>query len=259
MGARSIDNEAAKLTQSPHATIEWQMTSPGPTPPLGNTGNATTQQLTCWTPTRNEIKSWMQRNAPSLAELYEGAVTLLYSYPIPGHVRFVAHAVREIRNRLPDAISGPTKRQRLDYTNRLDDIAKLPSAQALIADLGGPNAPTTTTITIDRQLAKKFGKLLQDHRTTRTKPLDAARRLFESIARENTTLPETLIPIIQQWFNTTEWFMKKTHDPGRAYEHEHEDELRHHFSIFENTLAALIKPFFDTLEDLDAILEDTNN
>jgi hypothetical protein len=75
----------------------------------------------------------------------------------------------------------------------------------LIADIGAPSAPTTTTITIDRKLAKKIGKLLQDHLTTRTKPLDAARRLFES------------------------------------------------------TLAALIRPFFDTLEDLDAILEDTNN
>jgi hypothetical protein len=200
----------------------------------------------------------MERNAPSLAELYKGAVTLLYINSIPGRVRFIAHAVREIRNRLPDTISGPTKKQRLDYTNRLDDIAKLPGAQMLLADLGGNTAPKTTTITIDRKLANKFAKLLQDHRTTRTKPLDAARRLFESIAPENAPLPATLIPVIQQWFNTTEWFMKKTHDPGRTDEHDHERELRHHFSVFESTLAALIRPFFDTLEDLDAILEDTN-
>ena len=234
------------------------MTPPGPAPPPDNTTPTATAPPPCWTPTRNEIKAWMHRNAPSLAELYEGAVTLLYNNPIPGHVRFIAHAVREIRNRLPDTISGPTKKQRLDYTNRLDDIAKLPGAHTLIADLGGNTAPKTTTITIDRKLANKFAKLLQDHLTTRTKPLDAARRLFESIAPENTPLPATLIPVLQQWFNTTEWFMKKTHDPGITDEHDLDQELRHHFSIFENTLAALIRPFFDTLEDLDAILEDTN-
>jgi hypothetical protein len=227
-----------------------------PAPPPDSTAAADTPS--CWTPTRNEIKAWMQRNAPSLGELYEGAVTLLYVNSIPGHVRFIAHAVREIRNRLPDTIGGPTKKQRLDYTNRLDDIAKLPGAQMLLADLGGKTAPKTTTVTIDRKLANKLAKLLQDHITTRAKPLDAARRLFESIAPENTPLPATLIPVIQQWFNTTEWFMKKTHDPGCTEQHDEEQELRHHFSVFESTLAALIRPFFDTLEDLDAILEDTN-
>lgn len=42
--------------------------------------------------------------------------------PIPGHVRFISHAVRDIRSRLHDTTSGPTKKRRMDYTNRLDDI-----------------------------------------------------------------------------------------------------------------------------------------
>jgi hypothetical protein len=51
----------------------------------------------CWTPRRRELREWLRRNAPSLAELYEGAVSLLFDVPIPGYTRFVAHAVREIR------------------------------------------------------------------------------------------------------------------------------------------------------------------
>ena len=236
------------------------MIPPDAAQPPGNNVLDATALPSCWTPTRIEIKAWMRRNAPSLAELYEGAVTLLYINRVPGQIRFVAHAVREIRNRLPDTISGPTKkRPRLDYTNRLDGIVKLSGAEMLIADVGGNTAPkNTTTINIDRKLASEFAKLIQDHITTRTKPLDAARRLFESIAPDNTPLPETLIPVIQQWFNTTEWFMKRAHDPGCTDEYDHEQEFRHHFSIFESTLAALIRPFFDTLEDLDAILEDAN-
>jgi hypothetical protein len=201
----------------------------------------------------------MQRNAPSLAELYEGAVTLLYANPVPGHVRFVAHAVREIRNRLPDTIAGPSTKQRLDYTSRLDDITRLPSAQALIANMGATSAPLTATVTIDRKLAKKLGKLLQDHLNARTRPLDAARRLFQGLAPENTQTRDTLIPVLQQWLTITKWFVDRAHDGGHPDSHYPRQELRHQFSVFESTLTALTKPFFDTLEDLDAILEDAND
>jgi hypothetical protein len=224
---------------------------PGPRPP----GNAPPP---CWTTDRNQIKAWMQRNAPSLAELYEGAVMLLYINPLPGHVRFIAHAVREIRNRLPDAIAGPTKKQRLDYTSRIDAIVKLPGSRTLIADIGDTTAPRTTTITIDRKLAQKMAVLLQDHLTTRAKPLDAARRLFQTIAPENTTR-ETLTPVLEHWINTTEWFMRLTHDNKRTDNQCAAQELQHQFTMFESAIAAAIKPFFDTLEDLDAILEIANN
>jgi hypothetical protein len=231
--------------------------TPAQPEPLGEPATAA-PTITCWTNTRVEIRSWLHRNAPSLAELYEGAVILLDDKPIPGRVRFIGHAVREIRNRLPDIISGPTKKRRLDYTNRLDDLARLPGARILVADLGGEAAPKTTTTAIDRKLALKIAELIQDHLTTRTKPLDSARRLFESIAPENSPQREGLIPVIQQWFNTTEWFMKNTHDSGYGDDDFQEQELRHRFSVFETTLSALIKPFFDTLEELDAILEDAN-
>jgi len=225
-----------------------------------NTGPEDTPPRPCWTPRRNEIRDWMRRNAPSLAELYEGAVTLLDDRPLPGRVRFIAHAVREIRDRLPDTISGPTTRkQRLDYTSRIDDIAKLPGAHILIANIGDTAVPQSTTIMIDRKLAKKIAKLLEDHLTTRTKPIDTAQRLFQGLAPENTPLRDTLTPILRQWLIITKWFVDRAHDAGHTEDYYSEQELRHQFATFESTLTALITPFFDTLEDLDAILEETNS
>jgi hypothetical protein len=64
----------------------------------------------------------LHRNAPSLAELYEGAALLIFEVPLPGHARFVAHAVREIRNRLPFVISGSKSSGNLDYKGRMDQI-----------------------------------------------------------------------------------------------------------------------------------------
>ncbi|MBN2413960.1 hypothetical protein JXQ31_19960 [candidate division KSB1 bacterium] len=68
-----------------------------------------------WTKERLDLKAWFQRNAPSLGELYEGVLKLLYTdEKIPGWTRFVAHAIREIGNRLPDIVIGVQKNTYLD-------------------------------------------------------------------------------------------------------------------------------------------------
>src|SRR5437899_126098 len=92
--------------------------------PSATSPSADALLASCWIPVRLEIRAWLYRNAPSLAELYEGAVLLLYAHPLPGRVRFISHAVREIRNRLPEATSGVKGLPRLDYTSRLDKLAK---------------------------------------------------------------------------------------------------------------------------------------
>ena len=73
-------------------------------------------------PQRQELINWFSRNAPGLGKLYEGALYMVYTNGFPGRVRFVAHAVREIRNRLPDVIAGPISKKRLDYKSRLDQL-----------------------------------------------------------------------------------------------------------------------------------------
>ena len=77
-----------------------------------------------WTDRRRALRQWINSYGPSIAELYEGAVQLLYGPSVPGRVRFVCHAVREIGNRLPDVVAGRQGRGRLDYASYLDKIAK---------------------------------------------------------------------------------------------------------------------------------------
>ena len=51
-----------------------------------------------WNERRERIYRWMTDNGlPSYADLYKGAVLILYSRP-PGYVRFVSHAVRDLMN-----------------------------------------------------------------------------------------------------------------------------------------------------------------
>ncbi|MEG5006168.1 hypothetical protein QUB17_21335 [Microcoleus sp. B5-C4] len=76
-----------------------------------------------WTTVRQSIYSWLYENAPSLAQLYKGAVFLIFEKPIPGRLRFVAHAVREIRNRLPDYF-GVQNGETVKYKKELDQLSE---------------------------------------------------------------------------------------------------------------------------------------
>jgi hypothetical protein len=94
---------------------------------------------TFWTESRRELKEWFGKNAPPLGELYEGARRMVFDSTFPGRTRFVAHAVREIRNRLPDVITGTTSR-RFEWVNRLDVLARKWQKAGLSVDGSSPHS-----------------------------------------------------------------------------------------------------------------------
>ena len=214
-----------------------------------------------------DLLAWLRRNAPSLAELYEGAVYLIFENPLPGRIRFVGHAVREIRNRLPDAISGTKTTGWFDRTSRLDSVVNLWNKAGLVADGSIPPSDFAKSSTevphsdieVPREVYLAIASLLKDHEISRERPLEAATRLFEGLAPENQQLRNTLRPVILQWLQVTNWFMDRTHDSGKVDADCKEKELRKHFELFEWTLAALVQGFFTTIEGLDEILEDANS
>lgn len=79
-----------------------------------------------WTGERTALRDWLSRNAASLAQLYEGAVVMLYVHDplLPGWSRLVAHAGREIRNRLPDAVAGKKVAKQLQYSRLLAVVVR---------------------------------------------------------------------------------------------------------------------------------------
>ena len=221
----------------------------------------------CWTPARIELLAWLRRNAPSLAELYDGSVQLIYVSPVPGRVRFISHAVREIRNRLPDVIAGSQEGIQLQYKNRLDELSELWVLGGLPTDGSLPTSiatgvsmnPGTPDIPVDRRLFSRIAKLIGDHNATRMKPEDAAIRLFAGAAPENLHSRDSLRPVVREWLDITDWFMGKAHDSGQVDADCDSTELRRNFEFFETILAALVRGFFTTAEELDAILEDANS
>lgn len=217
-----------------------------------------------WTHARLELVAWFDRNgATSLAELYRGAVELIYETPLAGRTRFVGHAVREIRNRLPGVITNSARVPRLDYVKRMDTIAKawrdanlhlgaMPTGEEF--ESPARDAMLREGVEIPRTLQRLIDELVADHLGVKETRAQAAERFFEVLAPENRDLRATLRPIVSNWMAVTEWFMDRTHDSGRADAACDEHELRRKFEQFESVMGSLIRAFFASLDELDRIL-----
>jgi hypothetical protein len=223
-----------------------------------------------WTPLRMDLHLWFERNAPSLGELYKGALnmTFLEVFPeaFPGRVRFVAHAVREIRNRLPDIIAGPKAGWRLDYKSRLDDIGNLWKRSGLPFDGSTPTRvserdalPSNDDIPLPYPVFQEVANLVRDHERARETRSEAARRLFLAIDPNNCVSEAILRPRIENWLKTTEWFVERAHDRGQKDAEMGGDELKGRFESFELALSAMVREFFKTVEALHEILEQANS
>ena len=93
-----------------------------------------------WTADREKAQRWIFQFSPEHANLYRGAVQILYGAELPGKLQFVAHAVREIRNGLPRAIE-PSDHERFDSKEGIERV-------------GSPSKRTTRCV----HLLKKIDK-----------------------------------------------------------------------------------------------------
>jgi len=240
--------------------------------PTPNLDNLPPERSTHWTTTRLKIREWLQEQAPPLAQLYEGAVCLVFEQPIPGKLRFVAHAVREISNRLPDYISSGNGPKRLEYPKEVDKLVKIWqgcgfSLEQTVPDsqmnTSGNLPPLSPDIPIPQQLFLAIQQLLQKHQQVRLNNREKAIVFFKKCIPTKQSSPEALRPIANNWRDVTEWFMAQTHDKGKVDTGEanpNEQELPSKFELFESFLieCARAQSFYSTTDKLDEILKDAN-
>jgi len=226
-------------------------------------GNTLSERPPYWTPKRQEILEWLYRKAPPLAELYQGAVQLLHENPpIPGRSRFIAHAVREIRNCLPEVVAG-VRRRRLEYKAQFDKIAKKWERNSLPLDRAMPISAEETDessgILVPYEVFWDIASLVKEHKEARERPEESAKRMFLALAPENEDFVEQLQPVIIRWLDVTEWFIGRAHDSRRTDDELLDDKFINNFKFFETILGALIRGFFATTEEIDEILEEANS
>jgi hypothetical protein len=209
-----------------------------------------------WNQRRLELRRWLEVNAPSLAPVYVAGVTMAVDETFPGRVWFVAHAIREIRNRLPDALAGEVASSQTDYPGLADKVHArwlddgLPSAGSppVWAELA-PTSSGPSSVEVSPQLLQAVAELLAGHLAVGETNEAKARRLFESVA-------DGPVPpyVVKTWLRGTRWANAYAHVRNKPLKSDDEAGLIGNFVSFERALMAIASWSYENMDDLDEIL-----
>lgn len=212
-------------------------------------------------PHQQELLDWFQKKAPHLREIYEAALLLVARPTFPARLYLVAHTAREIGNRLPDAI-GVKREVRIEYVNRLNDIVDICKTDGLPLDITAPANVSSTdaivpVISLPLRTAQAITDLIRDHANNWESRKDAAIRLLREIAPDSGISVDELRPAAFRWIEIQDWFLKIVHVRNKEFRVD-EYEFLHHFRLFEQYLGSMLRPFFSTIKELDAFLDEAN-
>jgi len=218
-------------------------------------------------PVRGRNSAWLAKHAPPLGELYDGALKLLAEEDFPGRMRFVAHAVREIVNRLPEAF-GVAEWTRVEYENECDLILEQWRKSGLEIERGEilkvSEAPDPT---IPKQLFYRIARLLKNHDGAKEVRRRRYESMFENLYPEGDDGGGRLEAIERELRSIGRRAVGKAHlprtvstAPDPAGEAElSEREVERLFERLDIALGAFIGEHFATTDELDKILEETNS
>jgi len=209
-----------------------------------------------WPQKRHELLKWFSSNAAPLAEAYEGAIRLLNEGDFPGRIHFIAHAVRDIADRLVFVLDPQLKGRRVQYEQEMDGIEKL---WAELQTIQGTNdgAAAQDTVPIDYRLASKIDALVRAHRERRQRPSNYE-LLFRFLMRQEPSQAEVSKRLVSDFKKMRKWFMELTHLRGNEAPKVDENELHTQFNKFEGILYSFVGGFFTGTAELDEILQQTN-
>ena len=202
------------------------------------------------------ILDWLREVEPELGELYEGALEMVNHRGFPGRERLICHAVREIRNRLPNAVAGKRAIKRLDYPEQVALIAKAWERAGLGGVYEKQNAGTNNEVGqhVPREVLVLVDELVRRHGQVKHRKEENARRLMTALEPENKQLSASLAPVVGKWIEVTEWFVERAHI-GKDIS---EDELVAHFRTFETVLQTFSGYFYEGFEEIERHVEEAN-
>jgi hypothetical protein len=222
--------------------------------------------LSHWKDDRTAIHSWLQEEAPSLAELYESAVRLRFEIQIPGRVRLIGHCLREICNGLLNIKLGQASK--VQHKDLIENLAKNWEKKGLTIDGNflevGRNSQTnlpssSPDIYIPREVYREIVDIIKKHIDNKKNSFEERIRLFLTKCISEDQLVEELLPQVNQWKKMSQWLVTTAHDNGKVDKEYTEDELLYWFDIFEAFLSTFAQDFYNTTDEIDDILEEANS
>jgi hypothetical protein len=174
--------------------------------------------------------------------------------------------MREIGNQLPEAVAKIKAGMILQHTTKIDEIVVIwkendlpldgsfPGAQVTAA----PSSPGPNSVQIPRNVYNAVAELIRDHDRTRSTRNDAAVAMFEEVLREDNDRLNLRI-VVKEWRSAIDWFIRNAHDSSRLDADLDLVALEKNFALFEASLAAIVRQFFETSEEIDDIIKNANS
>lgn len=203
---------------------------------------------------RLELRAWFKSTAPSLSEAYEGAVVLLKDPAFPGRIHFIAHAIRDITDRLAFVLDTQLDGQRVSYETHLDPLIELwPTLNSLTP----ANPSPTDTVAIPLTVALRVDGIVEAHRQRKGRPSNFD-LLFQHLARQNPNSGPVNARIVADFKRVHKWFMERAHLRKTVMQPVPEATLTEHFELFESILHSFVGDYFTGTAELDHVLQQAN-
>jgi hypothetical protein len=209
-----------------------------------------------WPANRLQLLQWFQSNAAPLADPYEGALRLLDDRTFPGRIHFIAHAVRDIADRLVFVLDPQLPGSRVQYENEMDEIAQMWPGLQSVAD-SRENSSVPDNVMIEYKVAAKIDRLVQSHRDRRQRPSNYE-LLFRFLMRNELSRADVNQRLVIDFKKARNWFMDRAHLRDETAPQVPEAELQTKFSSFEGMLHSFVGDFFTGTKELDEILQQAN-
>ncbi len=204
---------------------------------------------------------WLNRYAPALEPLYRGALWLVGLGSFPGRVHFIAHAIREIRNRLPGALGPKVEKRGAGYRDLTDTIRGRWLAEGLpedgrlwLSEESAPSASGPRRHEVSVGLLVSVGKLVAAHSEAEANR-EARERAGFGALNELGSNPSY---VSRNWGRRTREAHKFAHARDDPLPAGADEEWVAKFYAFEQELMAISRPSYENLDELDRLLDGTN-
>jgi len=207
---------------------------------------------------RRELIQWLTDRAPSFLDGYLGALQLLHMRAFPARVHFICHAVRDFYRSLPASLGFQSQKRRSEvYPQMVEELCGLwrqfpPSTTRSSFEMDSDARVSPQVYRQIETIVRKSAQLAEQ----RTVGSQFAMALFRSMDRPESEFIQAWI--IKAFDKEYDFFVKRAHLAGHIDKVPNDDGLIDHFEAFERAMHSLVGPYFSGKEELDAILQDTN-
>lgn len=205
---------------------------------------------------QRRVYEWLNDDLslPVFAEAYKGAAILLNERPA-GYVSFVAHAGRDLMNRLASTVTG-IESERVQYQTHIDDLqGNWREEWGFSNELSPEVAEKGHLIPID--VCQKISTLIDAHKSGRVRSSEADGLFFSTFLdySDKDKIPGSFLT---EWRAAKKWFLGHAHLRNKPFDADTDDTLAKHFKCLDGYLYIAASSQYNRLKELNAILDATN-